>query len=127
VAALPTVPEGGPDDLADQMNESGIGVIGTPDDAIDLVQRLVDQSNGGFGTLLLQAHEWADTAATNRSYELMARYVIPHFQGSEQRPREQRDWVAENRPQFIGAATAAVMTAIQKHGEEKASADPTDD
>jgi limonene 1,2-monooxygenase len=122
VAALPTVPEGGPDDLADQMNDSGIGVIGTPDDAIDLVQRLIDQSNGGFGTLLLQAHEWADTAATNRSYELIARYVIPHFQGSEASPRESRDWVAENRPTFIGAATGAVMSAIQKHGEEKAAA-----
>jgi limonene 1,2-monooxygenase len=125
VAALPVVPEGGPEDLADQMNDSGIGVIGTPDDAIELVQRLIDQSNGGFGTLLLQAHEWADTAATDRSYELVARYVMPHFTGSAQRPREQRDWVAENRPQFIGAATGAVMTAIQKHGEEKAGSDAT--
>lgn len=121
VAALPTVPEGGPDDLADQMNDSGIGVIGTPDDAIELVQRLIDQSNGGFGTLLLQAHEWADTAATLRSYELVARYVMPHFQGQVQRPREQRDWVAENRPQFMGAATGAIMSAIQKHHEEKAA------
>ena len=31
VAALPIVPEGGsPTDLADQMNSSGAGVIGTP-------------------------------------------------------------------------------------------------
>ncbi len=30
VAALPIVPEGGPDDLADQMNSSGAGVVGTP-------------------------------------------------------------------------------------------------
>jgi hypothetical protein len=30
--------------------------------------------------------------------------------------------VAENRPTFIGAATGAVMSAIQKHGEEKAAA-----
>ena len=49
--------------------------------------------------------------------------MIPHFQGSEASPRESRDWVAENRPQFIGAATGAVMSAIQKHGEEKAAAD----
>ncbi len=64
------------------MNASGFGVIGTPDDAIAQIERLIEQSNGGFGTFLNMAHEWADTAATRTSYELMARYVFPHFQGS---------------------------------------------
>jgi hypothetical protein len=32
-----------------------------------------------------------------------------------------RDWAAENRPEFIGAAGNAVMSAIQKHHEEKAA------
>ena len=126
VAALPTVPEGPPDDLADQVNSNGMGVIGTPDDAIDLVQRLIDQSNGGFGTVLLQAHEWANTEATNRSYELLARYVMPHFQGTSARPAESKDWVAANRPEFMGAAGAAIMTAMQEHGQEKvAEAEPS--
>ena len=31
-----------------------------------------------------------------------------------------RDWAAENRPEFINAATAAVMHAVQSHHEEKA-------
>jgi limonene 1,2-monooxygenase len=119
IAALPTVPEGPPDDLADQVNTNGMGVIGTPDDAIALVQKLLDQSNGGFGTVLLQAHEWADTEATNKSYELLARYVMPHFQDSAVRPTESKEWVAANRPEFIGAAGAAVMTAMQEHGQEK--------
>ena len=35
-------------------------------------------------------------------------------------PTESRDWAVENRPEFIGAAGAAIMTAIQKHHEEKA-------
>jgi limonene 1,2-monooxygenase len=121
VAALPVVPEGGPEDLANQLNESGVGVIGTPDDAIDLIQRLWDQSDGGFGTFLVQAHEWADTAATRKSYELLARYVMPHFTGASRRPAESKEWVAEHRPEFIGAAGAAIMTAIAKHGEEKAA------
>jgi hypothetical protein len=30
-----------------------------------------------------------------------------------------RDWAAANRPEFIGAAGAAVMSAIEKHQEEK--------
>ena len=29
------------------------------------------------------------------------------------------DWAAENRPTFIGEATSAVMTAVQKHHEER--------
>ena len=82
VAALPIVPEGGPDDLADQVNSMGAGVVGTPDDCIEMIETLIEQSNGGFGTLLVQAHEWANPAATHRSYELLAQKVLPHFQGS---------------------------------------------
>ena len=123
VAALPIVPEGGPEDLAEQLNDSGAGVIGTPDDCIELIERLIDQSNGGFGTLLIQAHEWAIPAATHRSYELLAQKVFPHFQGSARRPTESKSWVIENRPEFLGAAGAAIMTAIAKHGEEQAAKD----
>jgi len=122
VAALPFVPEGSAEDLAEQMNNSGLGVIGTPDDAIDLIERLLDQSNGGFGSLLVQAHEWANTEATRRSYELLARYVMPRFQGTAVRPRQSRDWVAENRPTFLGAAGNAIMSAIQAHHAEKGEA-----
>jgi limonene 1,2-monooxygenase len=121
VAALPVVPEGGPDDLADQLNASGGGLIGTPDDCIELIEKLIDQSNGGFGTLLVQAHEWARPDATKRSYDLIAQHVMPHFQGSARRPAESKAWVSENRPTFMGAAGAAIMTAIAKHGEEQAA------
>src|SRR5690606_16740400 len=121
VAALPMVPEGPPHELADQMNRSGAGVIGTPDDCIAFIEHLIEQSNGGFGTFLIQAHEAADRAATQRSYELFARYVLPHFDGSARRPAESKDWVAENRPQMIGAAMGAIGSAIQQHAEEKAA------
>ena len=77
--------------------------------------------SGGFGTFLLMGHEWADTAATRHSYELIARYVAPRFQGSSDSLTSSRDWAAENRPEFIGAAGNAVMSAIQKHHEEKAA------
>ncbi len=121
VAALPVVPDGPPDELADQMNRSGAGVIGTPDDCIEFIERLIEQSNGGFGTFLIQAHEWADRAATHHSYELFSRYVLPHFDGSARRPAESKDWVAENRPQMIGAAMGAIGAAIQDHAAEKAA------
>ena len=65
-------------------------------------------------------HEWADTEATRHSYELIARYVAPQFQGSAASLTASRDWAAENRPEFIGAAGNAVMSAIQQHHEERA-------
>jgi limonene 1,2-monooxygenase len=120
VAALPIAPD--TDNFAslvDALNASGIAVIGTVDDAIAQIERLQAQS-GGFGTYLCMGHEWADTAATRHSYELLARYVAPHFQDTAATLTASRDWAAENRPEFIGAAGAAVMSAIQKHHDEKA-------
>ena len=121
VAALPIAPNTDNfDSLVDALNASGIAVIGTVSDAIAQIERLQVQS-GGFGTYLCMGHEWADTAATRHSYELLARYVAPHFQGTTETLTASRDWAAENRPEFIGAAGNAVMSAIAKHHEEKAA------
>ena len=121
VAALPLAPDTTNfESLVDALNASGFAVIGTVEDAIAQVARLRAQSKG-FGTFLLMGHEWADTAATRHSYELIARYVAPEFQGSAATLAASRDWAAENRPEFIGAAGNAVMSAIQKHHEEKAA------
>ena len=120
MAALPLAPNTENfESLVDALNASGFAVIGTVDDAIAQVARLQTQSKG-FGTFLLMGHEWADTAATRHSYELIARYVAPHFQDSSASLTSSRDWAAENRPEFIGAAGNAVMSAIQKHHAEKA-------
>jgi limonene 1,2-monooxygenase len=125
VAALPLAPNtANHASLVEAINASGLAVIGTPEDAIAQIQRLVDQS-GGFGTYLLMAHEWADTEATRHSYELFSRYVIPAVTGSAARQVESRDWAAENRPTFIGEAGAAVFTAIQQHWAEKEEASST--
>jgi limonene 1,2-monooxygenase len=121
VAALPIAPDTTNfDSLVDALIASGFAVIGTVDDAVAQIERLRVQS-GGFGTFLLMGHEWADTAATRHSYELFARYVAPQFQDSSRTLTASRDWAAENRPEFIGAAGNAVLSAIVKHQEEKAN------
>lgn len=117
VAALPLAPEGSIDDAVDAMNKTGFTVIGTVDDAIAQLERLREQS-GGFGGFLFMAHEWADREATRRSYELFARYGMPRFQGAIEGTRISNEWAAANRPEFIGAATQAIMTEISKHAEE---------
>ena len=65
--------------------ENRYGVVGTPDDAIALIERL-QAKQGEFGVFLQQAHNWADWEETKRSYELYARYVMPHF-SRDNRPR----------------------------------------
>jgi limonene 1,2-monooxygenase len=120
VAALPLAPEtDDASELVDALNASGFAVIGTPDMAIAQIQRLIDQS-GGFGTFLFMAHEWARREQTLRSYELFAREVMPLFQGSTPSLVGSRDWAAANRPAFIGAATGAIMKAVQDHHAERA-------
>ncbi len=67
--------------IVDGLNDSGQGVIGTPDMAIAAIRRLQEQA-GGFGTLLLAGLEWADFETRKRSLELFAQYVMPEFHGT---------------------------------------------
>jgi limonene 1,2-monooxygenase len=55
-------------------------VIGTPDDAIAWLEAKQEET-GGFGGLLLHSPEWTDRHKWERSMEMFARYVMPHFQG----------------------------------------------
>lgn len=118
VAALPLAPEGNIDDAVEAMNATGFAVIGDVDDAIAQIERLQQQS-GGFGCFLQMAHEWADREATRKSYELIARYVMPRFQNAIEGTVRSRDWAADNRPEFIGSAVQAIMTEISKHAAEQ--------
>jgi limonene 1,2-monooxygenase len=118
VAALPIVPPDMPmDNVVDTLIEAGFAVIGTPDDAIAQIERLEKQA-GGFGTYLFMAHDWANREATKLNYELFARHVMPHFNASNAATRASRDWVAENRPEQLARAGAAIYTAITQHAEE---------
>src|SRR5262245_4626282 len=82
VAAFPqvAVPGSNVKEMISFINDSGFGAIGTPDMVTAQIDRLMTQSNGGFGAYLMLAHNWADPRATQRSYELIARHVMPHFQ-----------------------------------------------
>ncbi len=63
-------------------------IIGTPEDAIAQIERMQAET-GGFGGLMLTTHEWASTEKLRRSYELFARYVMPHFRGHTQGYRDE--------------------------------------
>ena len=59
------------------MNESGSVIIGTPERAQAYLNEL-QQAVGKIGCYLIPTQDWADRAATLRSYELFARYVMPY-------------------------------------------------
>jgi limonene 1,2-monooxygenase len=87
-------------------------VIGTPDDLIARIDRLWEQSNGGFGVLLDCAHNWADYPATKRHYELMAEYVIPHIQRRNASRRDSWDWAEANHAHGIAERDKGVAKEI---------------
>jgi limonene 1,2-monooxygenase len=116
IANLPIVPEG--DDPVKAMVDTGLAVIGTPEDAINRIQQLVDES-GGFGAFLFMAHNWANWTATKRSYELMARYVFPKFQHLNVNRESSMAWVKDNKEDFTTEVRAAVGARIVQHMMEK--------
>ncbi|MDH6280187.1 limonene 1,2-monooxygenase [Rhodococcus sp. LBL1] len=113
VAAFPHFGSGGADreQMIQYMNMSGMGIIGTPAQARELIQKLVDQS-GGFGSMLIMGTDWANPEATRRSFELIAQEVAPHFQGQSQplfdaaaRAGQKRDGYNVQQHEAIAAMT----------------------
>jgi limonene 1,2-monooxygenase len=104
----------GSTDIEAVANRGG-AIVGTPDDAIDAIHRL-DELSGGFGGVLGMAHECANREKTLHSYELWARYVAPHFQGSADSTRASREWVRGNRLSIFAPRQSAVLKAFDDAG-----------
>ena len=94
------------------------GVIGTPDEAVATINRLQEVS-GGFGCILGLAHEWTNSEKTLKSYELMARYVMPQVQDTVTWLKRSAQWSRDNQAKFMGGATQAVLQAIADHTAAK--------
>jgi limonene 1,2-monooxygenase len=110
-------------EFIDFVNESGLGTVGTPDEAVAQIERLWKQSSGGFGAYLQLAHDWAPPAAKFRSFELFARHVAPRFQGqhhatlqSKARARAAREVLAEDNMKAVEAATAKYQAELAEKG-----------
>jgi limonene 1,2-monooxygenase len=82
------------------------------------IERLLGYSKGGFGGVLFRAHEWANREQTLHSYEVFARYVMPHFQGSAATTIASNEWARTNRKAVFGPTVAAVKKAFTDVGRE---------
>lgn len=100
----------GGDDPAKMIAARG-GLVGTPDDAVEFLEKLWERA-GPFGTVLIAGTNWMDFEATRRSYELMARYVMPKFNRRNAQREKSFDWVYSNRFEFSGANAAAIQKAV---------------
>ena len=107
------------DDFVDFANESGRMVIGTPDMAIEQLQRL-EEKTGGFGAYLFLGADLADWPATKRSYELFAEYVMPHFQGQLDAPQASYDKIISAGSRWVDSTLGAQLTAIAAYEDERA-------
>jgi limonene 1,2-monooxygenase len=106
----------------DRMVARGGAIVGTPDDAIKRINEVIEMSGGGFGGMLVLAHEWASREKTLKSYEMLARYVMPKFQGSAIPIEYSQQWTAERRDQLFNSSVKAVIKAMHDYKEHRVAA-----
>ncbi|CAN5545047.1 LLM class flavin-dependent oxidoreductase [soil metagenome] len=119
-AAFPQMAVGDSDAVQgaiDFVNDSGLGSIGTVDDACAQIERLQKQS-GGFGCYMTLAHEWANPEATKRSYELIAQHVFPEFQGQAHSTLDAKARARGDREYLASRNMQAVEDMVAKHQAE---------
>jgi limonene 1,2-monooxygenase len=103
----------------DRMIGRGGAIVGTPDDAIKRIKEVIEATCGGFGGLLVLTHEWASREKTLKSYELLARHVMPQFQGSAMPIEYSQQWTAERRDQLFATSVQAVLKAMHDYKEHR--------
>lgn len=109
------------DKIIDTMVERGAWCVGTPDDLVEHIKRL-DEQSGGFGGFLVQATEWGTREQVLHSYELIARYVRPHFQGSLASLQSSATWTAAKKDEIMDLRTQAIEKAKRDYVEHSRSA-----
>jgi limonene 1,2-monooxygenase len=104
-----------PDDAIEQtaFAPGSAAVIGTPDDLVKMIRSVYEKS-GGFGTVVGFVHDWANVENTFRSWDLVARYVVPEINGYVRKLRESQKFLIENRGVFE-RANQAVMAKIMEN------------
>jgi limonene 1,2-monooxygenase len=93
---------------------AGAAGVGPPDD-LDAAIRHLQEITGGFGVVLGFAHDWANREATLRSWELLARYVIPEINGYTAGLRESQEYLNRHQAELMAGAGQAVITKILAH------------
>lgn len=106
--------EGPKEKIVDYMTQNGAWCVGTPDDLIAKIHELNEQS-GGFGGFMIQATEWGTREQVLHSYELIARYVMPHFQGSLTNLQTSQKWSEDHREELQSLKNVSIEKAMSQY------------
>ena len=99
------------DDVA--FSDESAAVIGTPDDLAERIRDMTELT-GGFGCVIGFVHDWANREDTLRSWDMVARYVVPQVNGMLDGYLESYKFVNENRETWK-RANEARTSAINSH------------
>jgi limonene 1,2-monooxygenase len=112
-----------PDEAVDGVafGDVSTAVIGTPDDLVARIRQMLELT-GGFGTVIGFVHDWANRENTSRSWDMVARYVIPEVNGMLDQYRESNRFVIEDRSAWLRAGDA-VAAKIRENEAALAAAE----
>jgi limonene 1,2-monooxygenase len=94
-------------------SEAAAATIGTPDDLVARIRSVLEVS-GGFGTVVGFVHDWANPENTARSWDMVARYVVPEINGYLAGLRRSQHFVATERAVF-DRAKEAIMAKVYEN------------
>ena len=103
-------------------SEGATAVIGTPDDLVKRI-REIQALTGGFGVVVGFVHDWANRENTMRSWDLVARYVVPEVNGMLDAYRDSREYVVTHRDSFERAQQAILNKIMDNPKAAKALRD----
>ncbi len=108
-------PYSDPDQAVDTtaFGPNAAATIGTPDDLVAKIKSVLAAS-AGFGTVIGFVHDWASPENTARSWDMVARYVVPEINGYLTELRKSRDFVANNR-EYFERSKEAILVNIQQN------------
>ena len=104
-----------PDEAVDKTAfvDGAAATIGTPDDLVKTIKSVLEVS-GGFGTVVGFVHDWANPENTFRSWDMVARYVVPEINGYLAGLRRSQEHLINNRAAF-DRGRDAVMAKISEN------------
>src|SRR5437763_4418841 len=107
-------PFGDPDEAVDKtaFGELAAATIGTPDDLVRRLKSVIEVS-GGFGTVVGFVHDWANPENTTRSWDMVARYVVPEINGYLAALRKSQEFVTNNRAAFERSREAVMAQIVE--------------
>ena len=104
-----------PDEAVDGVafSELSTAVIGTPDDLVERIREMMEIT-GGFGCVIGFVHDWANRENTRRSWDMVARYVVPQVNGLLDDYFESHRFVTDNR-EYWNRAQQAIRSKISEN------------